>query len=92
MFSPREQSKPQADGAAEKSSQRRHFATGVGEGPHKPRTTNLFVGEFHTRTEIAKLEILHKFVIARKASGWTGELAGIVPVKKFADSPPFLGT
>lgn len=49
------------------------------------------VGEVDGRAEIAKLEVLHKFVIGGEAAGRTAEFASVVPVEEFADGAPFLG-
>jgi len=81
----------QSDGAAEEGGDRRHGAAGRDEGRHEFRATDLFVGEVHGCAEIAKLEIFHEFVIGRKASRWTLEFRGIVPVEQFADRTPFRG-
>jgi len=51
----------------------------------------LFIAEVYGRAEIAKLKVFHEFVIGGEAAWWTAELAGIIPVQKFADRTPFLG-
>jgi len=50
----------------------------------------LFVGEVDGCAEVAKLEVLYKFVIGREAARRALEFAGIVPVEKLADGSPVL--
>lgn len=51
----------------------------------------MLVGEVHGGAEIAQLEVFHKFVVGREAARGTAKFAGVVPVEKFTDIPPFLG-
>lgn len=80
--------KLQSDGAAEECGDGRHRSAGGDEGRHELRAADLLFGEVHGSAEIAKLEVVDKLMIGRKAARWALELAGIVPVKKFADSAP----
>jgi hypothetical protein len=41
----------------------------------------LFLGEVYGSSEIAKLKVLHEFVIGREAAGRASKFAGIVPVE-----------
>jgi len=74
-------SKLKPDRAAQKRSHWGHFATRGCESRHEFRAADLFVGELHGTAEVAKLQVLHEFVIAGEAPWGPGELAGIVPVQ-----------
>src|ERR1700745_2938013 len=84
--------KLQSDGAAKKGGERRHCVAGGDESRHEVGPADLAGSKIHGGTNIAKLEISHEFVVGRETAGRALELGGIVPVKKFADCPPFFGT
>jgi hypothetical protein len=51
----------------------------------------LCIGVVDSGTEIAKLEVFHKFVVGGESAGWAAELGSVVPVEEFANCAPFFG-
>jgi len=83
--------KLQSDCVAQKRSNGGHGAARGDEHRHELGAADLFVSEVNGGTEIAKLQVIRKFVSGREAARWATEFAGIVPVEKFAHCPPFVG-
>jgi hypothetical protein len=83
--------KLQSDGTAEECGDRGHLAAGGEEDRHELWAIDLAVGDVHRSTEIAKLGVLHEFVVGGEATWGAAEVAGIIPVQEFADSTPFPG-
>ncbi len=67
-----------------------HLAAGSGESSHKFRAADLSIGQFDCGAEIAELEVVDEFVVGGKSAGRSREAAGVLPVEKLSDRPPFV--